>query len=376
MWKMRCCSNVLEAEIRVLGILGFSASWLCSDLIVMMQAGRTKDITGQVQLPHTNCCQHWRNNMGVPLATSNWICINHRTKASIVCCCMLPGPSCRNIMTEQPGLKGLCPKSKSGSILIESNRLCMVVFQERAARVDSVTSITGWSLPSCKSMKGTCLSNHCSERWLEPSYHHQSIPTMFWHRLAASAESMRHCCQPELKPPLWWSPNCVLPHFHCDGMSGSPSHMNLRSSVNRSCVRGESRPIDPDWEGPAEYVLYDIICALGPVLSLACACIHSNWASLYKREQQISVGNKSLSVKRKNCKLHQSMAFPKLQITDLYKSSKSMRSNLDRSLTSPLAQVAEDGIGSTSSTMTRAGENKWEAFHRRGTTMVVHFSAR
>lgn len=34
-----------------------------------------------------------------------------------------------------------------------------------------------------------------------------------------------------------------------------------------------------------------------------------------------------------------------------------MRSNLDRSLTSPLAQVAEDGIGSTSSTMTRAGEN-------------------
>ena len=156
--------------------------------------------------------------------------------------------------------------------------------------------------------------------------------------------------------PLWWHVWVSKPH--------EPSQF----CKSKLCP-WRIRPIDPDWEGPAEYVLYDIICALGPVLSLACACIHSNWASLYKREQQISVGNKSLSVKRKNCKLHQSMAFPKLQITDLYKSSKSMWSNLDRSLTSPLAQVAEDGIGSTSSTMTRAGENKWEALHRRGTTM-------
>ena len=164
---------------------------------------------------------------------------------------MLLGPSCRNITTEQPGLKGLCPKSKNGYILIESNRLCMVVFQERAARVDSVTSITGWSLPSCKSMKGTCLSNSkqslLTERWLEPSSHHQSIPTMFWQlsiQTQTPALMISKLCPSAF--PLWWHVWVSKPH--------EPSQF----CKSKLCP-WRIRPIDPDWEGPAEYVLYDII---------------------------------------------------------------------------------------------------------------------
>ena len=131
---MPCCFDVLGVEG-----LGSWESWDSERLGCALTCHDASWTHQKHHRPHTNLESIGKKTWACHLQQATDFASTIGPKQAlflVVCFSEFLGPWCRNIMAEQPGLKGLCHESTNGCILI-------LVFQERAASVDSITSIPG-----------------------------------------------------------------------------------------------------------------------------------------------------------------------------------------------------------------------------------------